>query len=168
MPNQSVRALLAAFRSDRSRWPRGKNLPVLFHQPVFVAHTATNVPKNVQRAITSAADSTDPGYLIQAVLRATLKSCGASVRTQLDYCVNQIQFKLHVGMVGYIKGTLRVVFLDVSYTYGNPCPGSSEELCWNSERDTTELQLNELVAIILAAQRQLHTEPVELQEVRET
>lgn len=165
MPNQSVRALLGAFRSDRYRWPRGKDLPVLFHQPAFVVHNVTNIPKVVQRAITSAAEGTDPDYSVQVVLGATLQGYGASVRTQLTCYLNQTRFQLQVGTVGYIKDTLRVIFLNTSYMYGNLRTASTEELRWNSERGTTELQLNELVAIMLAAQCQLHAQPAELQEV---
>lgn len=168
MPNQSVRALLGAFRSDRYRWPRGKDLPVLFHQPAFVVHNVTNIPEVVQRAITSVAEGTDPDYSIQVVLGATLQGYGASIQTQLTCYLNQTLFQLQVGTVGYIKDTLRVIFLNTSYMYGNLRTASTEELRWNSERGTTELQLNELVAIMLAAQCQLHAQPVELQEVTET
>lgn len=152
MPYLSAVQLLNTVNNGRSKWNHEMALPIEYGRTGLAIEATENIPAIVKRVVGLAHDSRAPDYHVQTVLGITLKTYGASVQTQLRRSIAGVLITLEVGMVGYIKSVPRVVFFDSYYVYGNLRSASPEDMRWYSERGSTDLQLNELLAMLLAAQ----------------
>lgn len=165
MPYLSAVELLDTVNNGRSMWDRNIALPIEYGRTGLAIQATENIPANVKRVVGLAQDSRAPDYHVQTVLGTTLKTYGASVQTQLRRSIAGVPITLEVGMVGYIKSVPRVVFLNSYYAYGNLRSASPEDIRWYSERGSTDLQLNELLAMLLAAQYRFDYASVKPQKV---
>lgn len=157
--------LLDAVNCERSKWDRSAILPVEYEESGLAIQATENMPAKVLRAIELAVRGGSASYHVQAVLGATLRSHGASIQSRLHCSIGGIPITLNVGMVGYINSTLRVVFMSPHFAYGNLRSAFPGDILRYSERSATDLQINELLAILVAAQLQFHDKSVNPQEV---
>lgn len=140
-------------------------LPVEYEKVRLAIQVTENIPAKVLRAIESAAHGNSPSYHVQAVLGVTLQSYGVSIQYHLHCSIARFPITLAVGMVGYINSTPRAVFMSSHFAYGRLCRTSPEDIRWYSERGATDLQINVLLAVLVAAQCHLDDKSVNPQEV---
>lgn len=162
-----ARDLVHARYHDRSTWPPTTSLPIQFNRPPFDIHFPQPIPKEVRDTIKLAADCENLGCAVRDVVGAVLGSHGADIQSQLSDEIGGRMVNCD-SMTGSINHILRVIFPSSYYVYGNRRMHSDEVLAWNLNRGPTDLQSNELLAIITAAQLQLYNRSAERQEVCQT
>lgn len=152
MTSLSVADLLRSYNKSRDEWLGRDHLPVRFDKPFFAVKPDTNVPAVFKDAVEAAVKFRCTSYTLQDAVQHALQYLDVDVRDQLTCCFGEIEFHLPVGAVGHVGPDIRVIFFTPHYLYGNPFRASDETRAWNAERDGTELQLNELLAMIMASQ----------------
>lgn len=149
-------------------WLARHLLPVCFDKPLFAPNPDTTVPTAFKNAVQEALGFGSNSYSLQSAVRNALKLLGADVRDRVPFCVGNRQYEKELGKVGYLGADLRVIFFSTDYLYGIPFLAVDETPAWNAARDGKELQLNELMAMILASQYTLQNTRAAQKEVSQT
>lgn len=169
MPNLSVADLIESYNKERDEWVGRDCLPVCFDKPLFVGKQDTNVHPDFKNAVEVALKKfRSNSCTLHAAVRNALQCHHADVQVELTSCVGEDEYRLQVGLVGFFDDDIRVIFLSPHYLYGIPFRASDETRTWNAERDGTELQLNELMAMVTASQRMLANAAAKPKEVSQS
>lgn len=156
MTNLSAADLIESYNQTRDKWVRRDCLPVCFDKPLFVGKPDTKVHQDFKDAVKATAKIlTSKSSILHGAVLCALRCLDVEVKAELTFCVGEAEDRLQVGLVGLVDDDIRVIFLSAHYLYGIPFRASDETRTWNAERDGTELQLNELMAMVTASQRVL-------------
>lgn len=161
----SVADLLRSCNKSRDEWLDRDLLPVCFDKPLFAANPDTNIPSAFKDAVVAALEIGCTSYTLEITVQNTLQYLDVDVRDRITLYIGEKDYQLPVGLVGYVGADIRVIFFTPHYLYGSPLRASDEARAWNAERDGTELQVNEVLAMIMASQYMLQTPRAQPKEV---